>query len=1085
MNILLISQCNKKALEDTRKVLDQFAERKGNRTWQTPITLEGLKTLRQLLKQRARRNTAVACHWIHGVNHTELLWIVGNKRRFNEQGTVPTNTTRRDILRTEDEDSWQSNYSIALMSAIAGIFHDVGKANLLFQKKLQGHRGMAEPLRHEWLSLLIFQAFAKNKKDEQWLTELAEFSSDKVSEIINHINYSSELSPFLGLTELAKTIAWLIVSHHRLPTYQLKQWSPDIAESSQWLETKLCPEWNAKNHLNSELMAKINDNFIFPHGLPLSSKTWQTKAKQLAKRALTHNKLYEFAQCDKAFPLHMARLSLMLADHCYSSRGVTLAWQDPEYQAYANTDRKTGKQKQRLDEHNIGVAQLAYRISLGLPKLRQSLPAITRHAAFKKRTTIGKFRWQDKAYDVACGLRDSSHQRGFFGINMASTGCGKTFANARIMYGLAHPQLGCRFSIALGLRTLTLQTGDALKQRLKLDSDDLAVLVGSQAVKDLHAYSRMTSDTRDKLSGSESEELFSDHLYVSYDGSLDDGHLSKWLKQKPTIHKLVSAPITVSTIDYLMPATEGTRGGQQIAPMLRLFSGDLVLDEPDDFGLEDLPALCRLVNWAGMLGSRVLLSSATLAPALITALFRAYYHGRQHYNHSHGITDSTIDCAWFDEFNAESSSLTEDIFKAAHTAFVDKRVKSLIRKSLPLRQAELLPLTASKQTKSVAINYISHHLHQAIQTLDQRHHQVAPSGKTISIGLVRMANIEPLVAVGQTLMSIPAPQNTCIHYCFYHSQHPLAVRAYIERELDVVLMRDPANPNAIFELPQIKYALENHSQKHHIFVVLATPVAEVGRDHDYDWAIVEPSSMRSIIQLAGRIQRHRQCVPTSPNIVILSKNIRALMGEDVAYCRPGFEQKNTKSNKGKLNLNEHDLTMLLAPEDYQQISALPRVLEPSLQKLTLPSLEHRALIYSLFQDQHKKVEYWWSQPYLHLFGEYQQQTRFRQSQPKTEYHFFAEDEEIIIKIRDLYSGEWVTKTELFTEMKELTIAEGNQAWFNNNYHFIYNDLSEKFDLELICVGEQFGAINLSDNDNKTLRFYYHALFGVFEGTYIA
>ena len=39
--------------------------------------------------------------------------------------------------------------------------------------------------------------------------------------------------------------------------------------------------------------------------------------------------------------------------------------------------------------------------------------------------------------------------------------------------------------------------------------------------------------------------------------------------------------------------------------MLRLLTSDLVLDEPDDFGLEDLPALCRLVNWAGMLGSRI------------------------------------------------------------------------------------------------------------------------------------------------------------------------------------------------------------------------------------------------------------------------------------------------------------------------------------------------------------------------------------------------------------------------------------------------------------------------------------------------
>jgi CRISPR-associated endonuclease/helicase Cas3 len=39
--------------------------------------------------------------------------------------------------------------------------------------------------------------------------------------------------------------------------------------------------------------------------------------------------------------------------------------------------------------------------------------------------------------------------------------------------------------------------------------------------------------------------------------------------------------------------------------------------------------------------------------------------------------------------------------------------------------------------------------------------------------------------------------------------------------------------------------------------VLGSPVTEVGRDHDYDWAVVEPSSMRSLIQLAGRVRRHR------------------------------------------------------------------------------------------------------------------------------------------------------------------------------------------------------------------------------------
>lgn len=51
MNILLVSQCEKRALSETRRILDQFAERRGERTWQTPITQAGLDTLRRLLKK--------------------------------------------------------------------------------------------------------------------------------------------------------------------------------------------------------------------------------------------------------------------------------------------------------------------------------------------------------------------------------------------------------------------------------------------------------------------------------------------------------------------------------------------------------------------------------------------------------------------------------------------------------------------------------------------------------------------------------------------------------------------------------------------------------------------------------------------------------------------------------------------------------------------------------------------------------------------------------------------------------------------------------------------------------------------------
>ena len=130
MNVLFVSQCSKRALTETRRILDQFAERRGDRTWQTPITQAGLDTVRKLLRQSARKNTAVACHWIRGRDHSELLWVVGDARQFNDQGAVPTNTTVRNVLRTEDENAWHHLPLITALSALAALLHDLGKATI-------------------------------------------------------------------------------------------------------------------------------------------------------------------------------------------------------------------------------------------------------------------------------------------------------------------------------------------------------------------------------------------------------------------------------------------------------------------------------------------------------------------------------------------------------------------------------------------------------------------------------------------------------------------------------------------------------------------------------------------------------------------------------------------------------------------------------------------------------------------------------------------------------------------------------------------------------------------------------------------
>ncbi|WP_238149482.1 hypothetical protein [Arsenophonus endosymbiont of Aleurodicus floccissimus] len=71
-------------------------------------------------------------------------------------------------------------------------------------------------------------------------------------------------------------------------------------------------------------------------------------------------------------------------------------------------------------------------------------------------------------------------------MNIASTGCGKTLANAKIMQALSDDKQSPRYILALGLRTLTLQTGYEYRDQIGLDDSQLAVLIGSQAIQQLH-----------------------------------------------------------------------------------------------------------------------------------------------------------------------------------------------------------------------------------------------------------------------------------------------------------------------------------------------------------------------------------------------------------------------------------------------------------------------------------------------------------------------------------------------------------------------------------------------------------------------
>ncbi len=1109
MMVTFVSQCEKKALNRTRRVLDAFANRIGDNTWQTIITEDGLIAVKTLLRKTATKNTAVSCHWLRSRSRSELVWVVGNRKRFNNDGIVPVNSTQKEVGQFIDKNHWQTLNVIQYAAAIAGLFHDFGKANNLFQAKLEPTKKtkLFEPYRHEWVSMRLFQAFVSDKDDSDWLNALSQIESTTILKCFrdgldgcvtkNH----PENHPINNMPSFAQLVAWLILTHHKLPLNpgwkDTASPGPALLDIDEWFTGNFDAIWNSPNCKDKDQQALIEQNWTFTKGLPIISAQWRAKACLLASETRAKLPLQDNIKTnwlnEQLFTTHLARLSLMLADHFYSSQGVTPEWQNPNYQAYANTDRtkENNPLKQKLDEHLIGVAYHAQKIVKALPKLNASLNSLEINDFLTDnvdKSQKEKFGWQDSAKKLAQTLSKETLTQGFFGINMASTGKGKTLANAKIMYALGREAGRIRFSVALGLRTLTLQTGREYRQKLKLTDEQLAIAVGGIAVKQLFENEQNKgSDTKEQIkqqsaTGSESQnEIIDTELYVDYKGNLKEHSLSKWTQTNEKLEKLLIAPVLVSTIDHLMPATEGTKGGKQIAPMLRLLTSDLVLDEPDDFGLEDLPALCRLVHWAGMLGSRVLLSTATLPPALACALFQAYQAGWTHYTKVNSVSwDGGISCAWFDEFDCHGEQV-QTSFKSEHEKFIKNRIKELKAKTKHQRKATIV--TVDKCDGMTIASILAQVIHTNISKLHQTHNQ-SYEGKTISIGLVRMANINPLVAVSKAILTLDSPSDTAIHYCIYHSRYPLAIRSYLENQLDKVLSRK--DPDAIWQHESVQQAINNSDAAHHIFVVLASPVAEVGRDHDYDWAIIEPSSMRSIIQIAGRVLRHRDKIPEQPNIILLNKNYKALVAKypPPYYERPGFESK-------LLQLAHHDLLDILNTEQYQQIDAIQRITLPELfnlkdkKYLNLIELEHKALAQQLFTGDNPASIWWKKSPYW--CGEVQRQQRFRNSKKDEAYYLWLVDEYTKPcwkwKNEQVYPpkfGEGLIGIKNLPD-NEIQLGLDSQFWFDLSAQSAYSALAKDFNVELKEVSMRFGEVRLTEyNSNQQQEYCYHPNLGIYQ-----
>lgn len=797
--------------------------------------------------------------------------------------------------------------------ALSALLHDIGKSNKAFQNRLKkGLRG-GDYYRHEYLSLKIFLIMIDGcKTDIEWLDR---FSGDDLkavstkSHVAKLIDSQIEDGSFdtislADIPPLARLVAWLVVTHHRLPPslqanidnnskmlsklgrhfdiniskgVELGIWDNDFNAYSGWQKNLKVKEENSKRALSSTKF----DVLI------TESVSWRTAVNKRCQKISSNKALFADVDIQNPLTLHLSRLLLVLSDHNYSSFGDNelnrrLEGDKAFSGVYANSNDDLSV-RQPLDEHLIGVSSSVDELISSFSESMSNLPALNNTNTLPAYSDVDAFSWHNKAYDTACQLQDISTTNGLFCINLASTGCGKTTANARIIKGVSKGET--RFTVALGLKALTLQTATLFEDKLSLNKGDLAVVVGNET-NSVDFYHTKDEDAHKGVVGSESIDLgFNENLYSDIDPSLYRG-LDTLLSDDKS-QKMLLSPVLICTIDHIIQASEGLHGGKNIAPALRLMSSDLILDGPDSFRDEDLPAISRLVFVAGMYGSRIVLSSATLTPTMISFLFDAYMNGRKLFNTANKISGekaSRVPCMLVDEHDVvvRYCDSKEDAYRAFND-FSRKHCDYL--STLPVRRkAEIIDMDTLSYDREFPEFFFSSLsqliINQACKLHDRYHEVDVSTGKSISVGLVRMAHSKSVVALAKEFVAdIEVDEDTCIHFCCYHSHQLLALRNELESSLSSVLDRSDNN-TLLVDKPAIYSAINDSAYSKHVFIVLATPIAEVGHNHDYDWAILEPSSMRSIVQLGGRVWRHRpNKVALEANIAIMQYNLSHFIGD--------------------------------------------------------------------------------------------------------------------------------------------------------------------------------------------------------------
>ena len=432
-----------------------------------------------------------------------------------------------------------------------------------------------------------------------------------------------------------------------------------------------------------------------------------------------------------------------------------------------------------------------------------------------------------------------------------------------------------------------------------------------------------------------------------------------------------------------------------------------------------------------------------------------------------------VGCAWIDEFATRVTSLdSKEGYVKEHEKFISKRITRLAEQPVK-RKVNIALCSTDADLYFEAVK-------QAVLEKHQQHHfEDSKTGKTISIGVVRMANIDPCVALTRYLLQNPHGEDTEIKAMAYHSQQVLLMRHAQEQYLDKILKRQKGNDH-ILEDTIIRDHIDQSTANHIIFALVATPVEEVGRDHDFDWAVIEPSSYRSFIQLAGRVLRHREQEVIEPNIAIMKYNYKTLKivktkGEEglkkcSVFIRPGYQKKPadlTKYNLEKL-INIQELSL--------KLDATHRIQKTTSSELA--SLEHK-VIHELLTDYQSigpESMQGWIESDWWLTGLPQQYVKFRQhNQDKTVY--LTTDQTLLEKGSKGSNVDIGGDNVTWEKLDEHALSN---LWIKRSYDTLLAEQAKRRNISVRETILIFGEINLPTYGKPLTnqKFYYDGQLGL-------